>query len=343
MNQTIGTGNTEACPNPGSFMVVAARAKSGARVSDKDETMIGSSDVTLGSTKRKKLRCVECGTKFRPSSVKVHSWKTPIGVFLIILLVGLSVRAFYQFSAMQDGIDSEPDTQSASSSSDKPVVEPCLGAVQNTPYADDQSATQELEDVLEQAPSDVEAGISETNNSNTSDSSPRATGLYDQKQEIVEPSQAELERLDLELAERTASSQEQVQRVEQSLSNADQEERIALLRVTVAQSLETWRAAWESGDLETYLNSYAQGYTPSSDISNATWRSQRKYRLAHSLPRQITLSNFDTQCDLDGAKCVVEFDQLFEAPLFTETSRKRLEFAAVSADDFKLIAETSLD
>ncbi len=198
-------------------------------VSDKDETMIGSSDVTLGSTKRKKLRCVECGTKFRPSSVKVHSWKTPIGVFLIILLVGLSVRAFYQFSAMQDGIDSEPDTQSASSSSDKPVVEPCLGAVQNTPYADDQSATQELEDVLEQAPSDVEAGISETNNSNTSDSSPRATGLYDQKQEIVEPSQAELERLDLELAERTASSQEQVQRVEQSLSNADQEERIGIV------------------------------------------------------------------------------------------------------------------
>ena len=252
MNPKIGTGNTEACPNCGSFMVVAARAKSGARVRDKDETMIGSSDVTLGSTKRKKLRCVECGTKFRPSSVKVHSWKTPIGVFLIILLVGLSVRAFYQFSAMQDGIDSEPDTQSA-------------------------------------------------------------------------------------------SSQEQVQRVEQSLSNADQEERIALLRVTVAQALETWRAAWESGDLETYLNSYAQGYTPSSDISNATWRSQRKYRLAHSLPRQITLSNFDTQCDLDGAKCVVEFDQLFEAPLFTETSRKRLEFAAVSADDFKLIAETSLD
>ena len=332
MNSKIGTGSTEACPNCGSFMVVATRAKADKSDKQKDDAKTGQSNkasATSQSVKRdkpKKLRCVDCDTKFVPSVAKTHSWKTPIGVFLIILLTGLSVRAVYQFSDMIGGIGSAPDSQSVSGPSQGAGLESSDDAGQNTEERDIQGVNQQP----------VAENVKDT-------STDRATGLYDQVQEIDEPSQAELAQLETELAEHTALSQQQVQRVERSLNNAEQEERMALLRIAVAQALEKWRAAWQSGDIETYLNAYVQDYSPSSDVTNTAWRAQRKYRVTRNLPRQIKLSNFDTQCDLERTQCVVEFDQVFEAPEFSDASRKRLEFIVIGEDDFKISAETSLD
>lgn len=84
-----------------------------------------------------------------------------------------------------------------------------------------------------------------------------------------------------------------------------------------------WKRAWESSDVEAYLNHYAADFTPDDGSSLQQWKAVRSDRLNSARNIEISLSNLDIRFEsADTAK--VAFDQEYHSKTFTDTTHKVL-------------------
>jgi tetratricopeptide (TPR) repeat protein len=77
-------------------------------------------------------------------------------------------------------------------------------------------------------------------------------------------------------------------------------------------AVETWRAAWESQDIDGYLGSYADSFTPAKGRSLSSWKKFRKARVTS--PKGITLNLSKEKVDIvDDNNAKVSFKQYYKA------------------------------
>lgn len=80
----------------------------------------------------------------------------------------------------------------------------------------------------------------------------------------------------------------------------------------VLAAVETWRSAWASQDVDQYLASYADSFTPAKGRSLANWKKFRQGRVSKPSKIKLTINNQKTEIvDTDNAK--VSFKQYYKA------------------------------
>lgn len=93
--------------------------------------------------------------------------------------------------------------------------------------------------------------------------------------------------------------------------------------------VKSWADAWSRQDVADYIAHYTQGYAP-GNLSNSTWREQRRVRLTNKNFIEVTLSNFETQANNNGLQ--VRFTQRYRANTMDDTIRKQLTLVAPDGD-----------
>ena len=84
-----------------------------------------------------------------------------------------------------------------------------------------------------------------------------------------------------------------------------------------------WKRAWESSDVEAYLNHYAADFKPDDGSSLQQWKAVRSDRLNGAENIRISLSNLDIQLESANA-AKVAFDQEYQSNSFTDNTHKVL-------------------
>ena len=93
---------------------------------------------------------------------------------------------------------------------------------------------------------------------------------------------------------------------------------------TIADALERWRDAWDAGDVETYLDSYAPQRSPRAGLDRGAWERQRRARVTPQ--RDISVSIDDLRIEVDGARAVTRFEQTYRARSYADRTSKRLSW-----------------
>ncbi len=89
------------------------------------------------------------------------------------------------------------------------------------------------------------------------------------------------------------------------------------------QALTGWAAAWSAQDVERYLASYSDGYSPGNGVSHARWRKQRRARLTRPEWIRVALEDIELQPAGEGA-VLVTCIQRYTASNYRDVSRKQL-------------------
>jgi len=112
--------------------------------------------------------------------------------------------------------------------------------------------------------------------------------------------------------------------------------------VTIQQTVEQWRLAWQSQDWERYVGSYVSFYLPMDDnLSHEQWVSWRRARIER--PDWIRIQIADLQLHpLDHYQVRVTFQQSYEAPGYRDSALKELYLVRLG-NDWRINAERSLD
>ena len=97
----------------------------------------------------------------------------------------------------------------------------------------------------------------------------------------------------------------------------------ALDKKAIENAVIDWKRAWESSDVEAYLNHYAADFIPDDGSSLQQWKDLRSNRLNSADNIQISLSNLDIQLESPNA-AVVAFDQEYRSNSFTDNTHKVL-------------------
>jgi hypothetical protein len=88
--------------------------------------------------------------------------------------------------------------------------------------------------------------------------------------------------------------------------------------------LERWAAAWTAQDLETYLASYAENFSPADGVSRSAWEQQRRVRLQNPAFIQVELKDLVVKPLADN-RVKVELEQSYRSDLYTDRGRKEFE------------------
>lgn len=81
----------------------------------------------------------------------------------------------------------------------------------------------------------------------------------------------------------------------------------ACSEAAISTRVNDWADAWRHKDYESYIQFYADNFTPEPPLSREAWAKQRKQRLATSGKINLNISNLKVTCD--GDKAVATFNQ----------------------------------
>ena len=135
-------------------------------------------------------------------------------------------------------------------------------------------------------------------------------------------------------------SREKLEQIETSLA-PDPLELESLAKVEVGYAIEQWRAAWESGDVQSYLRQYSPDFKPANDLSVDDWEIQRLSRVTPSKKIELDLNSFDMSFSDQLTKAYVEFQQSYTSGAYSEASTKQLVLVKV-AGSWKILSEIEL-
>lgn len=90
----------------------------------------------------------------------------------------------------------------------------------------------------------------------------------------------------------------------------------------VGAFLEQWRNAWATGDVATYLASYAPDFQPPGGLSRQAWEAQRQDRIKAA--GNISLSLGEARIQQAGELLQVSFEQHYRSPRYADKVRKQL-------------------
>ena len=96
------------------------------------------------------------------------------------------------------------------------------------------------------------------------------------------------------------------------------------LKKDILNSIENWKAAWESKNMESYLNSYSSNFIYPNNMTKSEWE---KYRTNRILPKKlINISISDIKLKFKEEKIKATFSQNYKSGRLNETSNKSLTF-----------------
>ncbi len=82
-------------------------------------------------------------------------------------------------------------------------------------------------------------------------------------------------------------------------------------QTAVSEAVARWAAAWQSKDLPAYFGAYAPNFKPEKGMSLATWKEQRRARIADKA--KISVKVHAMQVTVDGDKATARFRQHYTA------------------------------
>ena len=92
------------------------------------------------------------------------------------------------------------------------------------------------------------------------------------------------------------------------------------LNTEVSTALLNWAEAWSQQDIDAYLSSYTEDYTPIESDHNS-WRAARRERVL--APQFINVSVHDAQVEILSAdRAIVNFIQSYHSSTFRDSVRK---------------------
>lgn len=92
----------------------------------------------------------------------------------------------------------------------------------------------------------------------------------------------------------------------------------------VKQALNDWSAAWEKKDIERYIKSYSDDFTPSDGKSHASWARDRQDRILSKGSIRIRLSKLDVSM-LSSTHARIRFRQHYDSDKLKTSSEKTIE------------------
>ncbi len=96
----------------------------------------------------------------------------------------------------------------------------------------------------------------------------------------------------------------------------------------VLQSIEKWRTAWQSQDVEAYISQYTYRFGTADGKSRKAWEEERKIKLNRPKAISIQVDNIHlNRLDLD--RWEVTFRQVYQSDLYQDVVTKRLTLKKV--------------
>lgn len=121
------------------------------------------------------------------------------------------------------------------------------------------------------------------------------------------------------------------------VKKVDVEDDIAQNRKAVETAINNWSNAWSAQDVDSYLASYAQEFTPPKRLSWAQWQKDRRRRLRRPSFIKITLSN--VKINLHGKDYAeIRFTQGYQSDTYSDKVRKEILMRKV-ADEWLITQE----
>ena len=110
------------------------------------------------------------------------------------------------------------------------------------------------------------------------------------------------------------------------------------LKKVILNSIENWKTAWESKDVESYFDSYSSNFIYPNNMTKSQWQ---KYRTNRILPKKIiSISISNIKFKFKKEKIIATFTQNYKSGRLNQTSNKNLTFVAESNQWF-IVEETS--
>jgi len=110
------------------------------------------------------------------------------------------------------------------------------------------------------------------------------------------------------------------------------------LKKVILNSIENWKTAWESKDVESYFDSYSSNFIYPNNMTKSQWQ---KYRTNRILPKKIiSISISNIKFKFKKEKIIATFTQNYKSGRLNQTSNKNLTFVAESGQWF-IVEETS--
>lgn len=91
----------------------------------------------------------------------------------------------------------------------------------------------------------------------------------------------------------------------------------------VKSAVKAWAAAWQSQDVDRYLNAYSGDFKPADGSSLAKWKETRRERIVGKSGISVTLH--DLQVSVDGDKATARFRQSYVAGALNTRMKKTLK------------------
>jgi colicin import membrane protein len=109
----------------------------------------------------------------------------------------------------------------------------------------------------------------------------------------------------------------------------------------VLNAVQHWADAWQGQDVEGYLASYAQGFTPSHGLSREQWQAQRRQRLSKPGHIEVELEGLSVVF-LAAGGARVRFLQRYRSDRYRDKTRKSLHLVD-EAGTWKILSEKTLE
>tara|TARA_B110000238_G_C16012675_1_gene389620 strand:+ start:33 stop:977 length:945 start_codon:yes stop_codon:yes gene_type:complete len=110
------------------------------------------------------------------------------------------------------------------------------------------------------------------------------------------------------------------------------------LKKVILNSIENWKTAWESKDVESYFDSYSSNFIYPNNMTKSQWQ---KYRTNRILPKKIiSISISNIKFKFKKEKIIATFTQNYKSGRLNQTSNKNLTFVAENGQWF-IVEETS--
>lgn len=106
----------------------------------------------------------------------------------------------------------------------------------------------------------------------------------------------------------------------------------------VAARLESWRQAWQSRNIGSYLGSYGSAFRPIDGSSRDTWAAARARKLAANTPIEVQLRNVVIE-RIEPMLYQVRFQQDYAAGGYRENGRAKTLLIAREDGDWKIVRE----
>ena len=90
----------------------------------------------------------------------------------------------------------------------------------------------------------------------------------------------------------------------------------------VESAVKAWASAWAGQDINRYLDSYSEHFSPADGSSIAKWKEQRHQRIVGRA--SIVVSLRDLKVSVDGDKATAQFRQYYASGALKTTTRKTL-------------------